>query len=53
MKMILAALLVPALLGVGACAESVPAGADPDAVEAAVNEANEQAAMSKKRNKAP
>lgn len=50
MKIILVALLVPALLS--ACAESVPANADPDAVEAAVNEANEQAATSKKSREA-
>lgn len=46
MKVVLAALL-PILLGAAACAKSEPAYADPDDVEAAVNEANEQATLGK------
>jgi predicted small lipoprotein YifL len=47
MKVTLSALLLPILLGVTACAQSEPVQADPDEIEAAVKEANEQAAAVK------
>lgn len=47
MKVNLSALLLPILMGVAACAKSEPVYADPDEIEAAVNQANEQVAASK------
>ena len=51
MRIFVAALL-PISLGVAACAKSEPAYADPDEIEAAVKEANEQANASKDRKAA-
>ena len=50
MKNPLLALLLPILLGVAACAQSEPVHADPDEIEAAVKEANEQGAAMKEKN---
>lgn len=47
MKVTLSALLLPILFSVTACAQSEPIQADPDKVEAAVKEANEEAAAVK------
>jgi hypothetical protein len=45
MKPNLPAMLLPVLLGTAACAENERAGADADEIEAAVAEANQQAAL--------
>jgi predicted small lipoprotein YifL len=45
-------LLLPILFGVSACAQSEPVQADPDEVEAAVEQANEQATASKNKQDA-
>lgn len=49
MKLILP-VLMPLLLSAAACAESESVEADPDEIQAAVSQANEQAAAAREKN---